>query len=247
MTPESYMKFSNEKLISAINNQKIAESASFIHTQFRSLVLSSPFPCSGAKTAFSQGTYRFGLFDAMGEEPTNSQLAHALKTFVSDRPTIGKNFSTFIACFKNSSPSSQMHFTDLLWEQLQQLHNLDESAWDPHVNADPNSSSFSFSFAGCSFFVIGMHAGSPRWARRFAWPALVFNAHDQFEQLRSKGDFEKFKNLVRKRDFALQGSSNPILEDHGLSSEALQYSGGIPDKNWVCPFKAKQNLLNTGV
>jgi len=46
------------------------------------------------------------------------------------------------------------------------------------------------------------------------------------------------KNIVRKRDVALSGSINPMLQDFGAASEVYQYSGMQYDSTWQCPFKA---------
>ncbi len=239
MSPDSYLKFADRKLISVNENSTPSQKAFHIHSQLRSMVMSRHFPCSGAKTAFSQGTYRYGVFQKMGEQASTRELGSALKAFIKERPNLNIGYNTFIASFLEKPPGSSLEFTEMLWHQLQVLHDIDDAEWDSAVSSDPESPEFSFSFGGCSFFVIGLHACSPRYARRFAFPTLVFNPHDQFELLRKKGDFEKFKEIVRKHDFALQGSCNPILENHGLSSEAKQYSGEPLDSEWKCPFKHK--------
>lgn len=239
MAPQHYMKFQDKKLISPLSSEKIPQHALFIHSQFREFVLNAQFPCPGAKTAFSQNTYRYGVFEEIGSESAAKDLLKALSFFVEERPIIGGDFNTFIASFTGQLPATQQEFTDLLWRQLQYIHNLDDVEWDPRVSSDPESPEFSFSIAGCAFFVIGLHGLSPRWARRFGWPTLVFNAHDQFEKLREKGDFEKFKEVVRKRDIALQGCINPVLQNHGHSAESLQYSGEHLSSEWKCPFKRK--------
>ncbi len=130
----------------------------------------------------------------------------------------------------------------MLWQQLQQLHDEDRHyhTWDPSVSGDPHAADFSFSFAGRAFFVVGLHPGSSRWARRFAWPVLVFNAHEQFEQLRAQGRFEKLQALIREREWALQGSLNPNLQDFGHGSEARQYAGRAVGGDWRCPFHTGQ-------
>ena len=51
-------------------------------------------------------------------------------------------------------------------------------------------------------------------------PALVFNLHDQFEQLRAQGRYERMREAILERDVALAGSLNPMLARHGEASEA---------------------------
>lgn len=240
LLPEHYMKSSDGRLTHALDiSLKIPDFASFIHSQFKASVMSPQFPCSGAKTAFSQETYRYGIFKILGSQEAAISIIKAISCFIEERKTMGGEFNTFIASFTETSAADQSQFTDLLWKQLQLIHNHDTQDWDLRVSSDPSSPEFSFSIAGTAFFVIGMHATSPRWARKFMWPTLVFNPHDQFEALREKGDFEKFKQIVRKRDFNLQGSINPVLEDFGKALEANQYSGELLGKEWKCPFRSK--------
>ena len=87
--------------------------------------------------------------------------------------------------------------------------------------------------------MIGLHGGASRLARRLPFPALVFNSHRQFEQLRADGRYAKMQAATRERDIALQGSINPNLADFGRASEARQYSGRAVDSGWVCPFRAR--------
>jgi len=94
-------------------------------------------------------------------------------------------------------------------------------------------------FGGRALFVVGMHPASSRLARRFRWPALVFNPRAQFERLRAEGKFERLRTLVRERDVALQGTPNPTLADFGERSEARQYSGRETEPEWRCPFHRK--------
>ena len=106
------------------------------------------------------------------------------------------------------------------------------------MSADPADPHFSFSFAGEALYVIGMHANSSREARRFPWPALVFNPHEQFERLRADGKWTRMQASIRSRDVALQGTINPMLSDFGQQSEARQYSGRAVEDKWKAPFPA---------
>jgi hypothetical protein len=45
------------------------------------------------------------------------------------------------------------------------------------------------------------------------------------------------QQTIRRRDIALQGSTNPMLSDFGEQSEARQYSGRAVDAGWSPPFK----------
>ena len=85
-----------------------------------------------------------------------------------------------------------------------------------------------------------MHRGSSRLARRFPLPALIFNLHEQFRKLRNEGKWKRMKASIRKRDAALQGESNPMLDDFGERSEARQYAGRAVEEGWSPSFQAAQ-------
>src|SRR5690606_4658217 len=128
-------------------------------------------------------------------------------------------------------------FERLLWSQLRRLHEVDQSPWDPTVSRDPDDGTFSFSFAGEAFFIVGLSPTSSRWARRFPWPTLAFNPHAQFEELRENGQFERLQHAVRDRDLLLEGDLNPNLADFGAHTEARQYSGRAVEDDWRCPVR----------
>lgn len=73
-------------------------------------------------------------------------------------------------------------------------------------------------------------------ARQFPHCALVFNVHSQFERLKSKGTYANIRDTIRDRDVAREGHINPMVEDHGVRSEALQYDGGLHPEGWRPPF-----------
>jgi len=106
------------------------------------------------------------------------------------------------------------------------------------VAANPSDPEFSLSLGGRGFFVVGMHAGASRPARRVPGAALAFNLHSQFKALREDGRYDKLTESIRTRDMALAGSVNPMLARHGEASEAMQYSGRRVGPSWRCPFQA---------
>jgi FPC/CPF motif-containing protein YcgG len=219
-----------------------------IHDQFRALVLHPSFSCLGAKAALRSGSYQMGIYDEMGSAEATRDLMRDLSAFADaqDRESrmetadLGNHLTTFVASFLRPVASDEAGFEQQLWAQLQALHDGDPVRdWDPSVSSDPNDTHFSFSIAGRAFFVVGLHAASTRWARRFAWPTLVFNPHDQFERLREDGHFGRLQGLIRAREHALQGSLNANLNNFGERSEARQYSGRPVDDDWRCPFQAR--------
>jgi len=111
--------------------------------------------------------------------------------------------------------------------------------WAEGVAREPNSPDFSFSVGGAAYFVVGLHPGASRAARRFCRPALIFNPHEQFERLRADGRYYALQSIIREREIATHGSINPMLSDFGSGREAAQYSGRHVDEGWTCPLKVR--------
>ena len=131
-------------------------------------------------------------------------------------------------------------FERLLWERLQSFAEKDNwlgQPYDTDVSPDPDDPHFSLSFGGEAYFVVGLNPAASRPARRFAYPTMVFNLHDQFETLREDGRYERMREAILERDRELAGDINPMLARHGESSEARQYSGRAVDDGWTCPFR----------
>ncbi len=241
MECSNYAAFIDKKLVAGdMLDQKPQALLDFIHDSFRSLVLNPQFSCVGAKSAIQQGGYRIGHYPALGDEKSTAGLAHDLFHFLQEQPSLDGEFSTFVATFSQPVIHSEQQFEQLLWQQLQQLHALDANlhAWDPAVSDDPENPHFAFSFAGQSFFVVGIHPAASRYTRRFAWPTLVFNLHAQFEKLRDDGRFERMQEVIRARERKLQGSINETLSEYGSMSDARQYAGRAVEETWRCPFSA---------
>jgi FPC/CPF motif-containing protein YcgG len=211
--------------------------ARLVHDGLRALVDSDGFSCLGAKAAMHQGFYRLGVFGELGGDAATRQLAGALERFVDEREQWDADYSTMIASFTGPVGIDEATFERALWEQLSRLHEVDDTEWDGRVSDDPDDPHFSFSFAGQGFFVVGLHGATSRYARRFAWPTLVFNPHDQFERLRQSGGMERLQHMIREREVNLQGDLNPNLSDYGSAPEARQYSGRPVGDDWQCPFR----------
>src|SRR4051812_28311399 len=205
---------------------------------FREFVLRPEFPCLGAKAAFNSDSQTLRVFPRLADDESTRALAAELYHFV--RTASQHEFATFVAIFEHPRATDEIEFENLVWKQLRRLHQLDAGrfAWDQNVAADPADPHFSFSFGGRALYVIGMHANSSREARRFPWPVLVFNPHEQFERLRANGKWKHMQESIRQRDRQLQGSINPMLSDFGERSEARQYSGRPVEENWRAPFPA---------
>jgi len=238
----SYSAWRDEKLTRGIDvGREPSPLARHVHDRFRAFILDPNFSCIGAKAAVQGANYRFGLYGEMDTAAATAGLAYDLWEFVREQPLFAPALSTFIATFALPAVSDQLEWERLVWAQLQRLHNLDAEfhTWDSRVSSDPEAHDFSFSFAGRAYFVVGLHPASSRYARRFGWATLVFNARAQFEQLRETNQFARMQQTIRNREQRLQGSLNPNLSDFGEASEARQYSGRALEATWKCPFHAQ--------
>jgi FPC/CPF motif-containing protein YcgG len=210
---------------------------------FREMVLDPVFPCLGAKSAVHLGHYSLEVYGSLGSDLNAAALTRDIAEFSATSPPSSTALSSFVAVFPDDPPNTEAAFERRLWKELQLVHEQDarDYAWTREAAADPEDAKFSFSVSGRAFFVVGLHPHSSRLARRFPWPALVFNPHSQFMHLRDTGRFDGLRSAIRARDLNLQGSPNPNLADFGESSEARQYSGRATPAEWKCPFHRKQD------
>lgn len=204
---------------------------------FEAFIEDATFPCVGAKAAHAQGQMEFIDGGDILQDAADAQLTRQWQRFAA-RTSEDSLFVTLVALFPRSPPLTEAAFEAALWRRLQAIHAIDREhfAWDPQVASDPASPHFSMSVGGKAFFVVGLHPAASRPARRFQCPALVFNLHSQFERLRADGRYGKLRAVITARDVELAGSQNPMLAQHGASSEARQYSGRRRDADWICPF-----------
>jgi FPC/CPF motif-containing protein YcgG len=199
-------------------------------------ILGPEYPCLGARSVFKRERATAVLHDDLEAPETARALLEQLRDYASSvDPEAG--FASFVAGFRGPEVRDEKHFEEMLWALLQRLHDVDEQPWAPEVSADPNDPHFAFSVAGTPFFIVGLHPKASREARRMPLPVLVFNLHEQFESLREEGGFERMRDTIRRRDEELQGSINPMVSDHGETSEARQYSGRKLENAWEAPFE----------
>lgn len=209
---------------------------------FQDFIRSQPFPCVGAKSALSKGQMKIVVARSIASGWDDLRLYPALLAFICRYRAKPELFQSFAVVFEGPTEIGEEAFERHLWDRLQSLSDKDAflgQRYDTRVAPDPNDPHFSLSFGGEAFFVVGMHPGASRPARRFAHPVLVFNLRAQFEQLRAEGRYEKLRAAILSRDEALAGSVNPMLARHGDASEARQYSGRAVAEDWVCPFRGR--------
>ncbi|HEV1997518.1 MAG TPA: guanitoxin biosynthesis heme-dependent pre-guanitoxin N-hydroxylase GntA [Candidatus Dormibacteraeota bacterium] len=235
-----YLGMVEGELLDLQADQAAPAVARLVHDAFVGHVSSPAFACVGGKAAVSRGTYRVAMLGELAAEDSTEALARGLRNFATERDDADPDFFTYAAFFTGPVGRDDAEFERLLWRQLQRLNEVDSAPWDARVSADPEDPRFSFSFGARAYFIVGLHGASSRWSRRFAWPTLVFNPHEQFDELREDGRMRRWQEVIRGRDAELQGGINPNLGDFGELPEARQYSGQQNPKDWKCPFHAHQ-------
>jgi len=213
---------------------------------FKAFVKEPAFPCVGAKSAGARGQLNVTVARDIRSAWDDLRIYGALLEFAQRYREDPKLFQSFVVVFEEPAEMSEADFETALWARLQSLS--DKDAWhgqdyDARVSSDPDNPHFSLSFGGEAFFVVGLHPGASRIARRFERPVMVFNLHDQFERLREEQRYETLRDRIIERDVAIAGSVNPMLSRHGEISEARQYSGRAVDESWTCPFTTKTRKM----
>lgn len=214
-----------------------------IKDQLRSFIADQEYPCVGAKAVLGRKKLDIlvacNLRSGWDDLRIHQRLLDWSWAYERD-PT---DLRSLAIVFEGPTGLDEEKFEDVMWERLQSLADKDQwrgQSYNESVSPDPTDPHFSLSFGGEGYFVVALHPHASRPARRFAYPTLVFNLHDQFERLRADGRYSKIRSTVLERDRALAGSINPMLQVHGEGSEARQYSGRAVPEAWVCPFKDKR-------
>lgn len=207
---------------------------------FRGFIHQTDFPCVGAKSALAKGTLDVIVARDIGSNWDDRRIYDGITRIVQNYREDRALFQSFAVIFEGPLDLDEKTFENFLWARAESLTNKDTwlgTSRDARVSNDPDDPHFSLSFGEEAFFIVGLHPNASRPARRFERPVLVFNLHDQFEQLREQGRYERMRAKIIERDVALAGSVNPMLARHGTISEARQYSGrNVAEPEWKCPF-----------
>ena len=212
---------------------------------FHDFIHDNDFPCVAAKSALATDGMRLIVAGDLRDRQADGRILSALRAAPGLSDATQDLVST-VVLFPKTPPLSEIAFEKHLWALLQSLYQTDrdEFDWDPAVSRDPRSADFAMSIGGKGYFVVGLHPGSSRLARRAPMAAAAFNPHSQFRRLKMDGRYGRLRQAVRDRDIALQGGANPMLGDHGEVSEASQYSGRKVFSDWECPFKPQRSRPN---
>lgn len=197
------------------------------------------FPCIAAKAALAKSQISCLVVEQMTYPVDDQKILNFLYDFVDRYRKSADLYHSAAIIFEQPAIINEEEFDKLMWMRLQALSDLDglNYKYDSRVESNPNLTDFSFSLKEEAFFIIGLHPDSSRTARAFKYPALTFNPHNQFEQLRDMHKYQKMQQSVRKRELLVSGSINPMLTNFGEASEVYQYSGKNYDQDWKCPYE----------
>lgn len=177
------------------------------------------------KVAWAMGEIHVREFGKMNDDANDIVLLDALEAFVRKIDSCDSETSTvhsFVALFSEPTRTTEIDFENKLWMQLYSLHLLDIGRSEhaaTAISANPDGSQFNLRLAGHQFFVIGLHAGSSRVARKFQRPVLVFNSHKQFELLRTYGHASKLQKVTQQSESTSQGYTHPYLAEFSGNGE----------------------------
>ncbi len=213
---------------------------------YHAFLAKKDFACVAAKAALTKNHIKCLVVEHMACPKDDEAILDFLYLFVDDYRTTTEPFHSVAIIFQEPQIHNEAMFEKFLWQRLQSLSNLDAKnyKYDNRVASDPSSAKFSYSLKEEAFFIIGLHPGSSRPTRQFAYPTIVFNPHAEFEKLREYDRYNKLKAVVRKRDMEYSGSLNPMLDDFGKTSEVYQYSGQKYEADWQCPLQINHAAPN---
>jgi FPC/CPF motif-containing protein YcgG len=208
--------------------------------RFAAFIQDSSFPCVGAKSALARAEMEIVEARDIRSGWDDLDIFAAVTRFAARYKADPHPFQSLAVVFGAPGRMTETAFEDALWTRLQSLADKDAFngyLHDPRVSDDVASPHFALSLGEEAFFIVGLHPGASRPARRFERPVIVFNPHAQFETLRDQGRYEKLRDKIIERDVALAGEPNPMLAKHGEASAARQYSGREVEARWTAPFK----------
>ena len=124
---------------------EIKEDRRKIKAEFEDFIINKNHPCVMAQTVFSMDKVEFHTYENFGSKNTAGKILKDLKQYIENYDFESNEFLTFMAVFKGRKEYSEKQFEEMLWKQLDFLHEVDTEAWDTAVSSDPsNKASVSF-------------------------------------------------------------------------------------------------------
>jgi len=197
-------------------------------------ILQSGFPCPIAQAVTRNDALAVYNYSTMQADA--QRVYHDVGTWLGTTDQF--RFRSFVAVFQDEATQNLSQDHTSLWQCLSDMRACEptQRTVPAGTSDDINDPNFAFSIHGHAFYVVGLSPHSPRKSRRTPFSGFALNLHQQFEDLRQSGTLETVKEASRARDMRFQGSTNPLLADHGQSSAALQYSSMPVSGPHECPF-----------
>ena len=173
---------------------------------FFSFIRSDSSVCVGAKGALAKNNIRVMVAEYFDSSDSDGDILNFAYNFIRDYRKAEDGLHSLVIIFKEPVNIDEAEFEKILWRRLQSLSELDATkfAHDKRVSSDPASPTFSYSLMEEAFFIIALHPASSRMARRFSYPALVFNPHAQFEKMKQKGTYQKLDKTRQAKCLGIQ-------------------------------------------
>lgn len=191
------------------------------------------FACIFGRAAEMQGNVSHKQIEGRMNEPSTAQeVCDHLYAFIEnvlhklDFSSAKFPLKTCLMIFPEETFSSPDDAGEKLVQLLLNMHAYDKAngfEWAPYVSNDPKSTMFSYSIGGEAFFVPFLYEHSESGVRHSPYPALVFNWHKLFEELRNRGQFDKSREIIRQRTLNAGHTIADLLADYGEGLEFPQY------------------------
>lgn len=204
----------------------------------KAFVLEKSFPCIMAHSIAFNGHFEQHHVKLNQQSINYKEVIKIFYRFIDHYRDNPHTLHSIALSFTNEASKDFLEFEAFFWTFLRELKKIDHENYnhDPRVSSDPTSSEFSYSLKEEAFFILLLHPDNPRLSRRYDTPSIIFNPHEQFEELRRSGKYEKIRDVIRAKDKLLQGCPNPMLNDFGQASEIYQYVGRVYDKDEIIHF-----------
>lgn len=208
-----------------------------------------PFPCIPATQGYQLDRFRFGFVCNLNDSDSAKQLAIILEDYSTVYGEIG-DYTSLIIFYEPScelpEASTIEKFEEFFWEQLNLLHELDQTNWPNHIPPDPENPLWEFCFHGEQFF---MFCATPshknRFSRYFPYFMLAITPRSVLEEFSSnESKASKIKQSIRKRLSEYDSIAlHPNLNTYGKNDNYEWEQYFLHDDNSTlakCPFHSKR-------
>jgi len=214
------------------------------------LTTPSDFPCTFSQNAFRRELLQFSFVDQTGEDGLAAAMGELGQYVEACQAWDGKVNSArpLLMIFSHDAAGCQTlgQYHDLGWQALQYWHENDPSSWPEDVSVEPESSFWSFCFAGTQLFV---NMSAPLHKRRKSrnlgrYFTLVINPRERFDIVAGfTPEGQRVRSKIRARAEVYDGlPHSPLLGSFQKGElEWVQYA--LAENNepalTTCPFQQR--------